>query len=120
MDAAYIADNAPRICRALFELSLKRGWCSMADTFLNMCKSFEHRCWSHEHSLRQFSNILKPDILYKLERKNLSVPKLQDMSPAEIGSILRHPSVGHTVKREAKRFREAIRFRDSITSVLLN
>jgi len=31
--------------------------------------------------------------------KNLSVPKLQDMSPAEIGSILRHPSVGHTVKR---------------------
>ncbi|QDZ24777.1 Sec63 domain-containing protein [Chloropicon primus] len=99
MDAAYVADNAPRICRALFELCLKRGWCSMSELLLNICKALEHRCWSYEHSLRQFSEILKPEILYKLEKKNLTVGRLRDMSPQEIGSFLRHSSAGHVVKK---------------------
>ena len=102
MDAAYIADNAPRICRALFELCLKRGWSSMSDLLLNLCKALEHRCWSYEHSLRQFSDIMKPEIIFKLEKKNLSVEKLQDMTPQEIGSFLRHPSMGHVVKKAIK------------------
>jgi activating signal cointegrator complex subunit 3 len=99
MDAAYIADNAPRICRALFELCLKRGWSSMSDLLLNLCKALEHRCWSYEHSLRQFSEILKPDILYKLEKKKMTVDRLQDMSTQEIGSLLRHSNIGHVVKK---------------------
>ena len=99
MDAAYVADNAPRICRALFELCLKRGWCSMADLLLGLCKALEHRCWSYEHSLRQFKNILRPEILYKLEKRDVTVDRLVDMSPGEIGSMLRHPAAGQVVKR---------------------
>ena len=94
-----MADNAPRICRALFELCLKRGWCSMADLMLGLCKALEHRCWSYEHSLRQFSGLLKPEILYKLEKKNVTVDRLRDMSAQEVGSMLRHSSAGHVVKK---------------------
>jgi hypothetical protein len=38
--------------------------------------------------------LLSPDLLYKMEERGLSLERLQDMSPSEIGAFLRHPAAG--------------------------
>ena len=37
-DMMYVSQNAPRICRALFEICLRRSWSTAADMALTMCK----------------------------------------------------------------------------------
>ena len=37
-DLNYVSQNAPRICRALFEICLRRGWSSLADQVLTLSK----------------------------------------------------------------------------------
>ena len=37
-DLMYVASNAPRICRALFEITLRRGWPQAAEHILDLCK----------------------------------------------------------------------------------
>jgi hypothetical protein len=37
-DMMYVAQNAPRISRALFEICLRRKWSSAAATLLEICK----------------------------------------------------------------------------------
>lgn len=52
-DSNYVASNVGRICRALFEICLRRGWSSMADFMLTLCKAVDRRLWWHQHPLRQ-------------------------------------------------------------------
>ena len=41
-DMMYVSQNAPRICRALFEICLRRSWSTAADMALTMCKVCFH------------------------------------------------------------------------------
>ena len=52
-DLSYISQSAGRIFRALFELCLRRGWCSVADLLLAYCIAVERRLWPHASPLRQ-------------------------------------------------------------------
>ena len=99
-DSSYISQNASRICRALFELMLKRGWPSLAETLLTLSKAVDRRLWPHHSPLRQFENTLKPETIYKLEEKDATVDRLIDMSAKEVGDLLRlNAVVGAQVKR---------------------
>lgn len=53
MDMAYMGDNCPRIARALFEICLRRGWSSLTEMLLTLCKSLEKQLWPHAHPLFQ-------------------------------------------------------------------
>ena len=98
-DSSYISQNASRICRALYELCLRRGWPSLAETLLTLSKTVDLRIWPHQHTLRQFETTLSPDTLYRLETRDATVERLWDMSPSEIGSLLRlNTDVGKKVK----------------------
>jgi hypothetical protein len=37
-DLNYVSQNAPRICRALFEICLRKGWYVVADQLLTFSK----------------------------------------------------------------------------------
>jgi hypothetical protein len=37
-DMMYVASNAPRIARALFEIVARQRWSSAADLLLKLCK----------------------------------------------------------------------------------
>lgn len=37
-DMMYVSQNAPRICRALFEICLRRSWSTAAELALTLCK----------------------------------------------------------------------------------
>ncbi|XP_006865917.1 PREDICTED: activating signal cointegrator 1 complex subunit 3-like [Chrysochloris asiatica] len=97
-DSAYVAQNAGRIVRALFEIALRKRWPTMTYRLLNLSKVIDKRLWAWASPLRQFS-VLPPHILTRLEEKKLSVDKLKDMRKDEIGHILHHVNIGLKVKQ---------------------
>lgn len=96
-DLAYVAQNAARLMRGLFEIALNRGWPTMAYRLLGLCKMLDKRQWVFENPLRQFT-ILKHETLVKLEERKATVDRLRDMTADEIGHMIRHPRMGSTVK----------------------
>lgn len=64
----YVTQSAGRLMRCLFEICLKRGWASLTDKALNLCKEVNHRMWSSQSPLRQFKG-LPPELLTRLEKK---------------------------------------------------
>ena len=44
-DLVYVAQSASRIMRALFEISVKKGWAQVAELLLNLAKMVEKRQW---------------------------------------------------------------------------
>jgi pre-mRNA-splicing helicase BRR2 len=67
-DMVYVTQSAGRLMRCLFEICLKRGWASLTDKALNLCKEVNHRMWSSQSPLRQFKG-LPPELLTRLEKK---------------------------------------------------
>ena len=56
----------------------------MAGRLLELSKVIEKRLWAFENPLRQFP-ILGVEVLDKLEARRLTVDKLREMDPKEIG-----------------------------------
>uniref|UniRef100_A0A672FSE4 Activating signal cointegrator 1 complex subunit 3 n=1 Tax=Salarias fasciatus TaxID=181472 RepID=A0A672FSE4_SALFA len=97
-DLSYVAQNAARIVRALFEIALRKRWPAMTYRLLTLCKVIDKRLWGFAHPLRQFP-ALSHVVLNRLEEKKLSVDKLREMRKDEIGHMLHHVNVGLTVKQ---------------------
>ncbi|KAK0930262.1 putative steryl acetyl hydrolase mug81 [Friedmanniomyces endolithicus] len=98
-DTAYVAQNAARICRALFMIALNRRWGYQCLVLLSMCKSIEKRVWAYEHPFRQFD--LPQAVLRNLDEKGstASIDSLRDMEPAEIGSLVHNQRMGTTIAK---------------------
>lgn len=102
-DLGYVAQNAARLMRGLFEIALHRGWPTMAYRLLGLCKMLDKRLWGIQNPLHQFP-ILNRETLVKLEDKKATIHRLRDMPADEIGHMIRHPRMGTTVKRCVERF----------------
>jgi antiviral helicase SLH1 len=98
-DSNYIAQQAARICRALFMIALNRGWGYQCLVILSLCKSIEKRIWSFQHPFHQFD--LPQPVLKNLDEKEsaTSIESLRDMEPAEIGSLVNNFGAGKTISR---------------------
>ncbi|GAB7339460.1 hypothetical protein MBLNU457_6086t1 [Dothideomycetes sp. NU457] len=98
-DSAYVAQNAARICRALFMIALNRRWGYQCLVLLSMCKSIEKRVWPYEHPLHQFD--LPVPVLRNLDEKGstTSIEALRDMEPAEIGQLVHNNKMGFTLAK---------------------
>lgn len=79
-----VLQNAARIVRALFEVALRKGWPIMAGRLLSLSKTIEKRLWGFEHPLRQFP-FLQAEIFRKIEARKLTIDRLKEMDPNEIG-----------------------------------
>jgi len=96
-DRSYISQSAGRISRALFEIALSRGWSNLASKMLEIAKCVDKRMWWHMHPLRQF-NYLSFEVLSKLEDRNATLERLDEMTASEIGDMVRHPRAGPKIK----------------------
>ncbi|KAL4525728.1 hypothetical protein Ndes2526B_g09336 [Nannochloris sp. 'desiccata'] len=103
-DSNYVAQNAPRLARALFEICLRFGWSSAAELCLTVSKCFEHRLWPDQHPLWQFDSVLKYELIRKLEERHFDLEQLRDMSPSDIGAALRHPAAGPQIAAAVSAF----------------
>jgi pre-mRNA-splicing helicase BRR2 len=92
-DMVYVTQSAGRILRAIFEICLKRGWAGLAHKALDLCKMVDKRSWLSMNPLRQF-NSFPPEIIRKLERKDISFDRYYDLSPQELGELVGLPKSG--------------------------
>lgn len=102
-DLNYVAQQAGRICRAVFMIALNRRWGHLCLTLLTLAKSIEKRVWPYQHPLHQFE--LTRPILNQLDAKeNLTIEAMRDMEPAEIGALVHNHSAGTKIARILNNF----------------
>ncbi|AMD21955.1 HFR100Wp [Eremothecium sinecaudum] len=101
-DANYVAQNAARICRAVFLIGINRRWSRFAINMLNICKSIERRMWAFDHPLCQFD--LPEAILRQLRAKSPSMENLLSMEPSELGDLVHNSKMGHKLYNLLSRF----------------
>ena len=68
-DMNYVTQNAARICRAVFEIVLRKNLPLLSGRMLRFSKVIEKQMWDFEHPLRQHP-LIKQDIVSKLENRN--------------------------------------------------
>jgi replicative superfamily II helicase len=94
-DMNYIASNAGRVARALFEICLKREKAEAAGKFLRIAKSLDSQCWWFLTPLRHFVGELNESTFAAIEtyhagRKRDTLEdalSLLDMQPEEVGQL---------------------------------
>lgn len=97
-DLNYVAQQAGRICRALFMIALNRRWGHECLVLLTLAKSIEKRVWPFQHPLHQFE--LSKPILNQLDAKDsLTIEAMRDMEPAEIGSLVHNHGAGTKIAK---------------------
>ncbi|CAG8485235.1 8101_t:CDS:10 [Diversispora eburnea] len=101
-DSAYVAQNATRIARALFELALDRNLSHATSKLLEICKCIDKRMWMFETPLSQFG--LPPEIIMNLQEKSPNIEWMRDMQSAELGELVHNKSMGSTISRIVERF----------------
>lgn len=96
-DSAYVAQNAVRICRALFMIALNRRWGYQCLVLLSLCKSIDKQIWPFQHPFHQFD--LPPAVLRNLDEKSslASIESMRDMEPGEIGHLIHNRRMGSTI-----------------------
>lgn len=101
-DCNYVAQNAARICRALFLIGVNRRWGHFSKTMLSICKSIDRRMWAFDHPLAQFD--LSEAILRNLRNTNPSIETLRDLSAPELGDLVHNNGAGKNLYRMVGRF----------------
>ncbi|ODV95077.1 hypothetical protein PACTADRAFT_44149 [Pachysolen tannophilus NRRL Y-2460] len=101
-DAAYVAQNSARICRALFLVGLNRRWGVFTKIMLTICKSIDKRMWSLSHPIHQFE--LPQQIMRNIESKNPSMDILRGMDAGELGELVHNVRMGKVLYRLIGRF----------------
>ncbi|PLB44895.1 putative DEAD/DEAH box helicase [Aspergillus steynii IBT 23096] len=98
-DSGYVAQNAARICRALFMIALNRRWGYQCEVLLSMCKSIEKQIWPFDHPFHQFD--LPQPVLKNLDEKlpSSSIEAMRDMETAEIGQLVHNHRMGKTLTK---------------------
>lgn len=101
-DLMYIAQNATRIGRGLFEYALKRGWSVTALNLLKLCKMLELQTWNFHSPFRHF-NDLPAQVVMRLEETGTPIEKLDEMSISEVAKLVKFPDrMGQIVKERLK------------------
>ncbi|KAH7035285.1 Sec63 Brl domain-containing protein [Microdochium trichocladiopsis] len=95
-DMVYVTQSAGRILRAIFEITLQKGWSSVTKTALDLCKMAEKRMWPTMTPLRQFPSCPR-EIIAKAERIDVPWSSYFDLDPPRMGELLGMPKAGRTV-----------------------
>lgn len=105
-DQAYVAQNAGRIIRALFEIALSNKWAKASHALADMCKIIERRMWPDvDHPLRQFN--LQAQVVHNLSQwaDDWMVEDLAEMDAEELGKLIRmNEKHGSALKAAAQQF----------------
>jgi len=105
-DQAYVAQNAGRIIRALFEIALSNKWAHASRVLASMSKVVEKRMWPDvDHPLKQFK--LQPMLLHNLSRWAIDwmVEDLAPLDAQELGELIHmNEKHGSALKEAAQQF----------------
>ena len=110
-DLVYVTQSAGRVLRAIFEITLKKGWASVAKMALELCKTAEKRMWPAMTPLRQFPRhadhgapAIGQDIIQRAERVDVPWSSYFDLDPPRMGELLGMPKSGRPVVYAVEHF----------------
>ncbi|KIR59260.1 RNA helicase [Cryptococcus bacillisporus CA1873] len=89
-DAAFVAQNAGRIIRALLEIALSRNWANCSYLLVELSKCIERRQWVYDHGLAQLK-VLQREIIHKLTQytpDSMTISDFRDMTAQENGEFI--------------------------------
>ncbi|OII75461.1 SEC63 domain-containing protein [Cryptosporidium ubiquitum] len=92
-DLHFIAQSAPRIFRAIFNLAIKRRWSILARKTLKIATMIERRSWEAMLPLRQFKGISE-EVVKRLEKKDISWNTYYDFTSNQLGEMLKSSKLG--------------------------
>jgi len=102
-DMVYVSQSAGRLLRALYEITLRRGWAQVSERLLTMCKMVDKQMWLSMCPLRQFKK-LPAAIIKKVEKKDFSWERLYDLTHTELGELIRQPKYGKLIHKLIHQF----------------
>lgn len=107
-DMAFVQQSACRLMRAIFEISLKRGWAALTNKVLNLCKMVERRTWGSQSPLRQFGTI--PEVIIRKLEKNSDIlwERYFDLKPQDLGEMVKIPKMGKTLYKFVHMFPKVV------------
>lgn len=88
-DMHFIKDNAARLARAIHEIVLMKGYASVAELSLDLCRKIDLRMTSCHSPLRQFAGDLDHNIISRLEKKNYHIDELRALKADKLTELLR-------------------------------
>lgn len=88
-DMHFIKENAARLARAIHELVLLKGYASVAELSLDLCRKIDLRMTSCHTPLRQFTDDLGADLVSRLEKKNYHIDEMRKFSRDDFIQLLR-------------------------------
>ncbi|XP_022662619.1 activating signal cointegrator 1 complex subunit 3-like [Varroa destructor] len=100
-DSNYIAQNATRIARGLFEMALRKGNSLAAWRFLMNAKMLERQIWHFDSPLRQFPGVTEKT-LQMLKEKHATISHLRNMTSDEVGQLVYNKSQGRLIHQFAQ------------------
>ncbi|KAG2787421.1 Activating signal cointegrator 1 complex subunit 3 [Phytophthora cactorum] len=68
-DTNYVAQNGSRVCRALFEICLKKNSARKAEKFLQLAKCIDQKMWFDQNAMLQLPNV-PLDIIGEVDRRH--------------------------------------------------
>lgn len=89
-DLMYIAQNATRIARGLFEYSLQQAWPVTTLNLLRVCKMLELQFWDFQSPFRHFKE-LPAQVISRLEDTKTSIEQIETLSNKELGKLVCWP-----------------------------
>ncbi|GIQ82012.1 hypothetical protein KIPB_003075, partial [Kipferlia bialata] len=106
-DMVYIVQSAQRLMRALFEIALAKKMAYPTLALLKLSQQCQHRLWEAQTPLRQFKDEVSPDLLRRLDSKNIPWLRYLALSEEHVGDIVREPQQGeylHNLIHSVPRF----------------
>ena len=105
-DMNYLASNASRVARSLFEMCIKEGSANEALKLLRIAKSVDSQIWWFQTPLRHFEGELTGGVFAALENRKsssydslASTLSLLDMHANEVGQLCRNFKAGAKIQR---------------------
>ncbi|ANQ06914.1 Uncharacterized protein PCOAH_00012540 [Plasmodium coatneyi] len=102
-DLIYIQQNALRIFRAFFEISLKKNSYHLSAMTLKFCKMVERKMWATMSPLRQFG-LLSNELIRIIEKKNITFRNYLNMSLNEYITIFKNKKIAKNVYKLVHHF----------------
>lgn len=103
-DMTFITQNAGRISRALYEYSLKKGFCATTKNLLDISKMIERRLWVANSPLGQIKSC-PIEVVRKTEASTLPWEDYLELeTPAQVGQAIRSEKHGKLVYDMLRRF----------------
>lgn len=102
-DMVYIHQNALRIFRSFFEISLKKNSYNLIKLTLKFCKMIERRMWSTMTPLRQFG-LLSTELIRIIEKKNITFKNYLTMNLNEYITIFKNKKIAKNIYKLVHHF----------------